>query len=392
MTGSIRKITYKNNKTAFRVALDMTTGETRKRETYLFQRRKDAVIFLANQISDDSKGMFVPREHRPFKDAAEQWYREHAAEVSMSTARIYRSILDNNIYPYLGNLEIQSVHPLDIQRFYTTLRKKGYADGHILLIHKTLHMIFQAAIQKKWIRTNIIELVSLRDRKTYQPTIYDESELRKLLSCIKNSLIETPVILALYTGMRKGEILGLQWSDIDFEGKTIHVSRALKKEGNKVILGTLKTESSNRILTVSGALLAYLAKCREKQTEAAQNNPQKVMLTDYVCCNSKGKPFHPNTISSQFRNMLNQNDLRPIRFHDLRHMHATMLLKMGVPVKVVSARLGHTKIQTTMDIYVHADREMDEDAAEQISGYLRRAADAANGSIKSTGQSTATTE
>ena len=178
--------------------------------------------------------------------------------------------------------------------------------------------------------------------------------------------------------------MGLQWSDIDFEGKTIHVSRALKKEGNKVILGTLKTESSNRILTVSGALLAYLAKCREKQTEAAQNDPQKVMLTDYVCCNSKGKPFHPNTISSQFRNMLNQNDLR--------HMHATMLLKMGVPVKVVSARLGHTKIQTTMDIYVHTDREMDEDAAEQISGYLRRAADAANGSIKSTGQSTATTE
>ena len=392
MTGSIRKITYKNNKTAFRVALDMTTGETRKRETYLFQRRKDAVIFLANQISDDSKGMFVPREHRPFKDAAEQWYREHSAEVSMSTARIYRSILDNNIYPYLGNLEIQSVHPLDIQRFYTVLRKKGYADGHILLVHKTLHMIFQAAIQKKWIRTNIIELVSLRDRKTYQPTIYDESELRKLLSVIKDSLIETPVILALYTGMRKGEVLGLQWSDIDFEGKMIHVSRVLKKEGNKVILGTLKTESSNRILTVSGALLAYLAKCREKQTEAVQNDPQKVMLTGYVCCNSKGKPFHPNTISSQFRNMLNQNDLRPIRFHDLRHMHATMLLKMGVPVKVVSARLGHTKIQTTMDIYVHADREMDEDAAEQISGYLRRAADAANGSIKSTGQSTATTE
>lgn len=175
------------------------------------------------------------------------------------------------------------------------------------------------------IRTNIIELVSLRDRKTYQPTIYEESELRKLLSVIKDSLIETPVILALYTGMRKGEVLGLQWSDIDFEGKTIHVSRALKKEGNRVILGTLKTESSNRILTVLGALLDYLVKCREKRTKAAQNDPEKIILTDYVCCNKKGKPFHPCTFSSQFRNMLNQNNLRPIRLR----MTAEYLLNNG---------------------------------------------------------------
>ncbi len=162
-------------------------------------------------------------------------------------------------------------------------------------------------------------------------------------------------------GLRRGEVFGLQWEDIDFATNTIHICHNLVCTTGKKEIGKTKTESSKRDILMPMHIADLLKRHKIKQAESRLRFTGTYIDNDLVCCNADGTPRHTGAYSQRFSEFLSKNGLKHIRFHDLRHINATLMLQYGVPAKVASERLGHSTIQTTMNIYSHVNIDMQKD-------------------------------
>nr|WP_236905077.1 site-specific integrase [Clostridium formicaceticum] len=194
--------------------------------------------------------------------------------------------------------------------------------------------------------------------------------METLLNACKDTQVYLPVFLAVTTGMRRAEIAGLRWSDVDYENKMIYIKNSLQRINGELTLVPTKTDRSRRAI----ALLDMVAKTLKQYKVLHAKN--KLMLgeeyqdLDFVCAWPDGRPTSCDYITNEFVKLRDKLDIPKIRFHDLRHTHATLLLKMGVNPKIVQERLGHSTISTTMDIYSHALPEMQKEAAEKLEEKL----------------------
>ncbi len=201
--------------------------------------------------------------------------------------------------------------------------------------------------------------------------VLDEAELAKLLDHLKGHWLYMPTMLAASTGLRRGEVLGLRWRDIDFAKGTLQVTQAVECVGGKLGVKAPKTERSARTIKLPSTLAPELERHRKEQLE------QRLKLglggrPDLVFTSALGKTLHPDSFSEAFVNKVAEIDIKPITFHGLRHSHITLLLKSGVPVHVVSARAGHAKPSITLDTYSHLLGGEDNDAAKQADAILQR--------------------
>jgi integrase len=181
-------------------------------------------------------------------------------------------------------------------------------------------------------------------------TVLNDEELHKLLDSIKNSWLYTPVLLASVLGLRRGEVLGLRWSDVDFKNKIITISKSMAFICGELVLSDVKTAKSHRSLLISDNFADYLLKLR--------------MISDceYIC-SRYGSAISPNVFDKHFKHIVRSLDIPDICFHDLRHTNATLLLKKGIPAKIVSERLGHSSISVTLDTYSHVLIDMQKDSS-----------------------------
>ncbi|MBN4070036.1 site-specific integrase, partial [bacterium AH-315-G05] len=195
--------------------------------------------------------------------------------------------------------------------------------------------------------------------------ILNQEEVLILLKNLKEPL-RLVVLIAINTGLRRGEILGLEWSNVDFENKKIHIVNSIVNIRGKALRKETKTSAGRRAISISKSLISELKKTMTKQKENKLWFGADYFGNDYVCVWENGKEINPNYITQAFRKSIMKLEIPHIRFHDLRHTHASLLLQKGIHPKVVQERLGHSKIAITLDTYSHLLPDMQEEAAKKI--------------------------
>lgn len=311
----------------------------------------------------------------------DQWLPAIQASVRPSTFESYRMIIEKHIAPALGGTKLQAVTPAKLNAFYAGLLSNGRSDGKGGLSPKSVrnaHVIIRKALSDavKWslIPCNPAafaeppKLVQSGDRemKTWSP-----QEARTLLGIVENDRLYAAWLLAISTGMRRGEILGLRWSDVDLEDARLSVRQTVITVSYEIIFSTPKTAKGRRSIALDkGTVLALRAHKKAQLEERMAIGSSRYSDNDLVFCKIDGQPMHPDLFSQQFDRMVARSPLPRIRLHDLRHSYATISLKAGVHPKVVSERLGHATVAFTLDRYSHAVPGMQEDAAEKVANLI----------------------
>ena len=239
--------------------------------------------------------------------------------------------------------------------------------------HALIHRALKYAVKTDQLSVNPADKVDRPRKNGFQPAFYDKDEINQLLACVKGTLIETPVMLAAFYGLRRSEAVGLRWDAIDFQQNTItiqHTVIACRLNGKYEVIArdTTKTKSSRRTLPLAAPIRKYLLDLRVRQAENRRlcGNCYCKDYEGYICINEMGYLLNPNRVSAMFELTLQQNHLRHIRFHDLRHSSASLLLANHVPLKQIQEWLGHSDFSTTANIYAHLDVAFKQNTAEAM--------------------------
>ena len=368
MTGHIRKRERKKG-IVWQVILDKGEGSEgrRLRDYYTLPSKKEAQAFLTEKLAEFHKGAYIEPSQMTVKDCIEEWLKVYAhPRLAANTIHGYEVNFNLHTIPYIGNVRIQKLSPAAIQGMYQELEKKGLSPRSIQYVHTTLHEVLKYAYKMQLISKNPAEFVSVPRQQKYEAQVYDKKEVGELLEAAKGTALDIPIRLAVGLGLRRGELLALQWEDVDFNENTIYVHRNLTYINHQYLFGEPKTKSGIRRLSAPPSLMEALRHHKVRQMENKLVFGKEYQDNHLICCRPDGRPYHPASFSSSFGDFLKKHELKHIRWHDLRHTNATLMLQMGVPAKVASERLGHANISITLDTYTHAVKELNQEAAEKL--------------------------
>lgn len=317
-----------------------------------------------------------------FADYMLTWLEGAKSSLQISTYSEYLRVVKNVIYPYFEktNIYLEDIKPADIKKFYDYLLKTKSANT-VLKYHANIHRALETAVEDDdtKLEFNPARKVKLPKKIKFVSEIYSKDDLMKLFEVIKNDYLFTLVLVDATYGLRRSELLGLKWSAIDFQRKTLTIKAAAvhcKVDGKllTVVKPLLKTKSSYRTFPLTPEIEAVLLaeKDKQKQNHKKYRSQYDKKHNDFVFVNDLGELRKPNTVSQHFtRNILQRYDLKRIRFHDLRHTCATLLLDGGVSLKDIQHYLGHSQLATTADIYTHRDYTHQQRTTE-IAGQIIR--------------------
>ncbi|WP_424768341.1 tyrosine-type recombinase/integrase [Paenibacillus sp. sgz302251] len=270
----------------------------------------------------------------------------------------------------LGNFRLQLTNPLIIQRFLSTLQDKGLADSTIKRIYNIVNTSLNAAVKQQIINRNAASLIDKPRVKRKEVEVWDVNEVQAFLNYARTfTRYYIAFHLALTTGMRQGEILGLRWMDVDFDRNMISVRQTLSHNGKEIIHGA-KTATSIRTISFDSHTATVLQKHMRTVRREMLALGKPFDREDLVVCNGLGTKANPRNINRIWYKLLEKSELKKITFHDLRHTHASLLLKNNTHPKVVSERLGHSSIKITIDLYSHLFPNMQEEAAAELAKML----------------------
>lgn len=301
-----------------------------------------------------------------------EWLPSVINDLRYSTFDSYRRNVEIHVIPHIGDARMQALRPLDLTRYYTKLLNSGRRDGKgglsaksVRNIHLLLHRAFDDAVDLLYLRTNPAAAAKPPRATAADPdTIryWTGSELRTFLEHNADHRHSPIWYLAANTGMRRGEVLGLRWRDVDMEAQRLSIRNAIISVGYEERRSDPKTRRGHRTIDIDDRTTQMLRNHR------AQQNAERDELgiengSEYVFTKPDGTTYHPELVRQGFNRRVGRTDVPRIRFHDLRHTHATLLFKAGVSPKIVSERLGHATVAFTMDVYVHVIPGMQAEAA-----------------------------
>ncbi len=294
--------------------------------------------------------------------------KQHLAQ---NTQRGYRTNVEKHIIPYIGKTPLIKVQPKEIQDLYTKLLLSGLSGTSVRYVHNNLHKAFGYAVKLQALPKNPAELVEPPKIARHEAATLNPDEVLKLLTACGGSEISIPVLLAVSLGLRRGEALGLCWNDVDFKNRLLVVRHsAICHSPDNFHISDTKTKSSRRAIRLPEYVVAVLQSRYALLEQRRQSMGKGYNRMNLVCFRETGEPFTSNVLNHQFKKLLNTAGLPDVRFHDLRHTNATLMLRNGIPAKVVSAMLGHSSIQLTMDTYSHVLPDMQEGAVTAMDKLL----------------------
>jgi integrase len=229
------------------------------------------------------------------------------------------------------------------------------------------HLALKHAQQWQLLNTNPCDLANAPKATEIKMKYWEPDEIQLYLEKIKNEKLFTVTLLAVHTGCRLGELCALKWEDIDLINKTLSVDKTLQRINGKLTLKKPKTKKSSRIVTLLDSTAVFLKKLKNEHIE---RKLEKNIPMEFVLCWEDGRPIDPLYISHNFPKMLQNHNIPLIRFHDLRHTHATLLLKLGTNAKAISERLGHSTVSFTLDTYSHVSTEMQRQEVSKAENFL----------------------
>ncbi len=350
--------------------IDPITGRERRRWHPAGTDRSEAEQ-LAARLAFEHRGEDCGRRAGPTLGVylTRTWLPLKQVTLRPSTWDSYRRNVELHVLPELGRVPIRRVRAEHLERLYAKLLENGRTNGRggldaktVLEIHMVLRRALADAVRRGIISRNPAEIAHAPKRRPLaspEQRVWNAQELRAFLDLAAGHRHFATYWLAAYTGLRRGELLGLRWSDIDIRERRLSVNRALISVGYELHESRGKTRTARRSVDLDERTIAILTSI---STTGGHD--------DRVFCHDDGTPIHPHVVSDAFKKLVARSPLPRIRFHDLRHTHATLLLKAGVPIKVVSERLGHATPGFTMATYQHLLPGMQQEAARTFAAIL----------------------
>ncbi|HUY32879.1 MAG TPA: site-specific integrase [Pirellulales bacterium] len=281
--------------------------------------------------------------------------------VRSSTFACYKGIVDNHVSPKVGGVRLEKLTPQHVQGLYSALERDKASRYTRRLVHAVLHRAFKQAVKWGMVPRNVCDAVEAPriERKEIQPL--NGEQVATLFTAASGERLEALYVLAVSSGLRLGELFGLQWGDVDLDAGALTVRRKLSEVNGVLKLEEPKTNKGRRKVDLPG--MAVDAMCEHRKRMLAEGNLSK----GYVFCNNAGGPLRRSHFHKQYwKPLLKLAGLPAIRFHDLRHTSATLLLGEGIHPKIVQERLGHSQISITLDTYSHVLPTMQRDAADKL--------------------------
>lgn len=348
---------------------DPLTGKRKRKKQRGFKTKKDAEKALALIEAEVYKGTYFEPSNISFKEHIQVWFKMKKNNIGIQTSQIYEGAIENRIIPSLGHVKLAQLTPILLQGYVNDLKDGGLTSATIKKLYNIIKGSLDHAVNMELIPSNPAKKIQLPKDKKKEMNVWELSEVKAFLKVAIEDRLFTAFHLALVTGMRRGEILGLRWKDVDLDNGVLRIRQTLSKDGRTFLTGA-KTDSGIRSIKFANDTITVLRK--QKARIAKEKLQIGSEYEDYglVVCTSKGTPVNPENLKRTFKRLIKEADVPSIRLHDLRHTHATMLLSQGIHAKVISERLGHSNIKTTLDIYSHVLPSMQEEAANQIDALL----------------------
>lgn len=352
------------------------TLETGKQKTIgYFKTEAEAIAAKNKALRELEQGALVTGSRQTVENYLREWFETiQKQEVRQTTYLRQEPILYKVILPALGHIQLQKLTPQHIQKLYSDKLNEGWKPGSIRNIHKILHKALKNAARWKLVPQNVSDLVSLPRNIKHRAQTLTQEQTVKLLKIAQGHPLEPLVVLALATGMRHGEIAGLQWSDINFEEQTLEINRTISYvSGYGYVQGDPKTENSKRKIVLPKFVMRSLERYQDRQNALRARAGSQWQDLNLVFCNeATGYYRNPACTGQAFHRLLARAKLPQMRIHDLRHSAATLLiLRMKMPVNLVQELLGHDDVETTLGMYTHVDPEMQRpmmDALDDLFG------------------------
>lgn len=359
------------------VGIDYESGKPKR--AVLYGRTRAEVQHKMQAIQAELRlGSFVDPSNMTVKDWLERWSEYYAKpSVRISTWESYDSMIRRHLVPALGSLPLQGLRPEHLQRLYNEkLRQERLQGGRTLspktvaYMHTVLKIALKQAVREQLVIRNVADAVVPPRAARHEITPLSPQEMQQFLHAAQGHRFFLPFLLECVTGLRRGELLGLRWQDVDFDGGAITIRQSLVRTRQGLVVSEPKTPKSRRTIPLPGSVLQRLAWLKQTQAENRRLLGAAYEDGEWVFCNAMGHPVEPHNLTRQFEVLLKRAGLPVVRFHDLRHSHATMLLMLNEHPKVVQERLGHSTVSMTLDTYSHILPGLQEAATKKVGDLL----------------------
>lgn len=374
MKGYFRK---RGDKWSFTVDIgrDPSTGKRKQKTRSGFKTKKQAQESCAEMIAELSKGVFVDPKNLSFKDLVEEWLDLSKVRVRDTTFKNYFRAANTRVIPALGEMKVKDINHSVIQKYINNLIEEGLSPRYIEYLFTIISGATEHGVNTERLIKNPLNNVEVPRPRRSKHVTWTIDEVNRFLHFAKfdNPIYFICLKIAIHTGMRRGEVLGLRWEDINLNDQKISVVQSLVYDDEGFRFSDLKTISSRRLISIDDDLTNEI-----KKYKAQQNQFKLVLGSEYqdmglVCCREDGRPIYARTLAIHFDNVIKKANVPKIRLHDLRHTHATILLGLGENPKVVSERLGHSNVSMTLDTYSHVTPDMQKSTASKFGNALKEA-------------------
>lgn len=356
----------------FDLPRDPVTGKRRTRYVSFRGTKSEARAHLRILIGKVEERTYVEPAKMTLKDYLERWLEHARTTVSPRTHERYGELLRNHVSSHLGATKLSDLQPIQVQELYRKLLSNGRLDGKGALsgltvkhIHRVFKEALRQAVRWKMLAANPADNVDPPKAEHSEIEILEPEHVEGILIAIRRTRLLAPVIVALNTGLRRGELLALRWKDIDFEGTALTVRQSLEETGAGLRFKEPKSRRSRRTVALPAAAVDTLRHHKLRQMETYLKLGSKWSTEALVFGRFDGQPIRPRNFSKEFSRVVKRAGLK-VTFHGLRHTHATMLLKQNVHPKIVSDRLGHASVAITLDTYSHVIPSMQDVAARAM--------------------------
>jgi integrase len=349
--------------------LELGWQDGKRQRKFVYGRtKKEALTKLREAQRQAAEGTLVVSERTTVEEFLTSWLEAVRPTLRASTWRRYEQYVRVHAVPVIGRVKLSKLTPQHLHRLYTNRLAAGASAQTVVHLHRTLHRALNQALRWGLVGRNVAALVDPPRVERPEYVALSPFEARRLMQVAKGDRLEALYVLALMTGLRRGELLGLRWSDVDLDGRRLVVRRSLQvNDEGRWVLGAPKTKRSRRPVLLTGTAVQALRGHRDRQDAEREKAGELWHERELVFTNTVGNPLgEKELLHRSFYPLLERAKLPKVRFHDLRHSTATLLLGEGVHPKIVSELLGHSQIGITLDTYSHVTLSMQQEAADVL--------------------------